>query len=211
MADYTITHAWRVDDYGVVQTLEDFSGLIVGSDINISGLSQTNLNGNHTVYSLEPYEFLGVDDDGDLLWNYSIPRMNQVLFVDAGDDIDRTTDSGTLAYTPTCTWITNAQVTEFLGISAATANDTAYITTCVAAANAFASRRRRAAGYFDDSLSTAPSGDVKLGTTLYAAALYRERGSVDSFASFEQLGPAQAFGSMGRILQLLGVNRPQVG
>jgi len=35
MATYNITHAWRVDGYGVVQTLENFDGLIVGSSINI--------------------------------------------------------------------------------------------------------------------------------------------------------------------------------
>ena len=210
MATYDITHAWRVDGYGVVQTLENFDGLIVGSDINISGLSQTNLNGNHTVASLVPYELLEVDAEGDLVFDYDVFRPNQVIFADAGDDIARTTDSGTLTYTPTCTWIDSDDVTEWLGISAATANDTAYIATCVSAANAFCSRRRREAGYYD-GLSTAPSDDIKLAAVLYAGGLYRERGSVDSFASFENMAGGTAFGSMGRILQLLGVGRAQVG
>ena len=170
MATYDITHAWRVDGYGVVQTLENFDGLIVGSDINISGLSQTNLNGNHTVASLVPYELLEVSLEGDLVFDYDVFRPNQVIFADAGDDIARTTDSGTLTYTPTCTWIDSDDVTEWLGISAATANDTAYIATCVSAANAFCSRRRREAGYYD-SLSTAPSGDIKLAAVLYAGGL----------------------------------------
>ena len=210
MADYTITHAWRVDGYGVVQTLENLDGLIVGSDINISGLSQTNLNGNHVVYSLNNYELIEVDDDGDLVFDADIVRANQVIFADPGDDITRTTDSGTLAYTPTCTWIVNADVVEWLGIAAATANDTAFITDCVAASNAYCSRKRRNAGYFD-ALNTAPSGDVLLGTVMYAATLYRERGSVDSFASFDNMGGGTPFGSMGRIKQLLGIDRPQVG
>lgn len=210
MTAYDITHAWRVDDYGVVQTLQNFDGLIVGSTINISGLNQTNLNGSHVVASLVGFELVGVSDEGDLEFDYDTPRVNQVIFADTGDDIVRQTDSGTLTYTPTCTWIASADVTQWLGISVATANDTAFITTCVNAANAFSSRRRREAGYYD-SLSTVPSGDVKLGTVMYAATLYRERGSVDSFSSFEQLGPSQAFGSMGRIMQLLGVGRPQVG
>lgn len=210
MADYTITHAWRVDGYGVVQTLENLDGLIVGSDINISGLSQTNLNGNHVVYSLNNYELIEVDDDGDLVFDPDIVRANQVIFADSGDDITRTTDSGTLTYTPTCTWIANADVVEWLGIAAATANDTAFITDCVAASNAYCSRKRRNAGYFDD-LNTAPSGDVFLGTVMYAATLYRERGSVDSFASFDNMGGGTPFGSMGRIKQLLGIDRPQVG
>jgi len=133
-----------------------------------------------------------------------------VIFADSGDDIARTTDSGTLTYTPTCTWIDSDDVAEWLGITAATVNDTAFIATCVSAANAFCSRRRREAGYYDN-LSTAPSGDVKLAAVMYAGGLYRERGSVDSFASFDQLGTATPFGSLGRILQLLGVGRPQVG
>jgi hypothetical protein len=102
-----------------------------------------------------------------------------------------------------------ADVIEWLGVASATANDTAFITTCVSAANAYAYRRRREAGYYD-SLTTVPGGDVKLGTTMFAAALYRERGSVDSFASFEQMGTPVPFGSHGQINRLLGVNRSQV-
>jgi hypothetical protein len=210
MATYTITHAWRLDNYGVVQTLENFDGLIVGSDINISGLSQTNLNGNHVVAALEPYQFVGVTDEGDLVFDYDIPRPNQVVFADSGDDIDRTTDSGTLTYTPTCTWIDNDDVAEWLGIDSATANDTAFITTAVSAANAWCSRRRRSAGYFD-VLNTAPSGDVKLGTVMYAAIQYRTRGSVDGYASFNDMGTVTPIGSLGQVLQLLGCGRPQIG
>lgn len=209
MATYTITHCARVDGYGVVQTLEDLNGLIVGSAINISGLAQTQLNGNQTVSSLADYALIEVTDEGDLVFDPSIYRPNQVIFADTGDDIARQTDSGDLVYSPTCSWIDADDVTEWLGISAATANDTAFITTCVTASNAYCSRVRIEAGYFDD-LGTAPSGDVKLGTVMYAATLYRERGSVDSFSSFDQLGGGTPFGSMGRIKQLLGVGRPQV-
>jgi hypothetical protein len=211
MSTYTITHAWRLDGYGVVQTLEDLTGLVDGSSFSITGLNpDLHLNGSHTVWSLSNGEFLGVNDEGDLLFDYDYDYPNQVIFPDAGDDSARAPDSGTLTYTPTCTWISSANVTEWLGISSATANDTAFITKCVNAANAYASRVRREAGYFD-SLSSVPSNDVLLGTIMYAGTLYRERGSVDSFASFDQLGTAAPFGSMGRIKQLLGVGRPQVG
>jgi hypothetical protein len=98
---------------------------------------------------------------------------------------------------------------EWLGIAAATANDTAFITSCVSAANQYAYRRRREAGYFD-SLTTVPGGDVKLGTVMFAGSLYRDRGSVDSFASFEAMGTPVPFGSNGQINRLLGVNRSQV-
>jgi hypothetical protein len=117
--------------------------------------------------------------------------------------------TGTLTFTTVATWIVSADVIEWLGVASATANDTAFITTCVSAANAYAYRRRREAGYYD-SLTTVPGGDVKLGTTMFAAALYRERGSVDSFASFEQMGTPVPFGSHGQINRLLGVNRSQV-
>ena len=137
--------------------------------------------------------------------------LNQILYIDAGDDVDRDDLAvyGTLTWTPTCTWIANSNVTEFLGISAATANDTAFITSCVAAANAFASRRRRAAGY-RDALNVSPSGDVTLGTTLYAASLYRQRGSIDGFQSFDAMDTTNPAMSLGTIHQLLGINRSQV-
>jgi len=210
MATYTITHAWRVDGYGVVQTLENFDGLIVGSDINVSGLSQTNLNGNHVVASLTNFELTGINDEGDLEFDYDVYRPNQVIFADTGDNIDRTTDDGTMQYTPTCTWVDNDDVLEYLGIDPATANDTAFVTTCVSAANSWASTRRRDAGYFD-ALNTAPDGSVKLGTTMYAANLYRVRGSVDGYASYDTMGTVTPIGSLGQVLQLLGCGRPQVG
>jgi hypothetical protein len=55
-----------------------------------------------------------------------------------------------------------------------------------------------------------PGGDVELGTIMYAGSLYRERGSVDSFASFEQMGTPIPYGQNGQINRLLGVNRSQV-
>ena len=109
----------------------------------------------------------------------------------------------------TATWIVDADVVAWLGIESATANDTAFITTAVNAANAYAYRRRREAGYAD-SPSTVPSDDVRLGAIMFAGSLYRERGSVDSFSSFEQMGTPVPFGSHGQINRLLGINRSQV-
>jgi hypothetical protein len=43
---------------------------------------------------------------------------------------------------------------------------------------------------------------------LYASALYRERGSVDSYQSFQDMSTVAPIGSMGQILKLLGCNRP---
>ena len=48
------------------------------------------------------------------------------------------------------------------------------------------------------------------GTIMFAGSLYRERGSVDSFASFEQMGTPVPYGQNGQINRLLGINRSQV-
>ena len=61
-----------------------------------------------------------------------------------------------------------------------------------------------------DSLTTSPGGDVTLGTLMYGSALYRQRGSVDQFASFTDMASAPTVGLSGIVKQLLGINRPQV-
>jgi hypothetical protein len=210
MATYTVIEHMRLDDYGVIQTLED-TEIGVGQTITLSGLGH-GLNGAHTVFAVPTFLFIGVDQEGDLLYDYDVIVLNQLLFYDAGDDLERgaAIPTGTLTWSITCTWTTSALVTEFLGIAAATANDTAYIATCVSASNAYCFRARQQAGYHD-APGTAPDASAQLGATLYAASLYRERGSVDSFASFSDMTVNQPTGlTMGRIKQLLGIRRSQV-
>lgn len=107
----------------------------------------------------------------------------------------------------TVTWITVADVADALGIPPA---DDTFLATATAAANTFAYRRRANAGYVDAE-DVSPGDDVTLGTTIYAVALYRERGSADSFASFDafQTGviPSSTF---AQVLRLLGIPRPAV-
>ena len=166
-------------------------------------------NGTFTVYALPQYEFIGTDSDGDLLFNVDVPVPNQVLFACTGTDVDRTAATGTLTFTPTCTWITATQIEDWLGIGTATAADTTFLTQCAAAVNQMAFRRRVEAGYFD-SLTTSPSADVTLGVIMWGGALYRARGSVDVFASFNEMGTAPTIGLSPMIKQLLGIDRPQV-
>ena len=211
MAVYTVIAHQRLDDYAVVQTLTD-TEIEPGQSITLAGLGH-GLNGTHTVLFCPQYAFTGTDGvTGEWTYNPEVPRANQVLFYDAGDDLDFTTavPTGTLTWTQTCTWVTNAMVEEWLGIGTATANDTAFITRCVSASNAFIYRRRVEAGYGQDSLTTSPGGDCTLAGIMYAALLYRERGSADSFASFDSMGVTPVPSALGRILQLLGVGRPQV-
>lgn len=207
MATYTVNFRQLTDNHMVVQTLED-TDIGVGQSITVSGLGAV-LNGTYTVVAVPVYQFLGVDDEGNFLFDYDEIITNQLMVEKTASDIARGPVNGTLTFTATCTWVDAASVIAWLGIAAATANDTAFITSATAAANQFAYRRRRESGYFD-SLTTSPGSDVSLGTTMYAASLYRERGAVDSFASFDSMGSPTPFGSMGQIMRLLGVNRSQV-
>jgi hypothetical protein len=207
MPVYAITHRQVTDDYLVVQTLEG-TDVGIGQSVTVAGLGAT-LNGTYTVLDVPTLRYIGVDDEGDWIFDPEEIILNQLLMAKTHADVARGPVSGTLTSTPVCTWIVANDVVEWLGIASATANDTAFITSCVSAANAYAYRRRREAGYFD-SLTTVPGGDVKLGTVMFAGSLYRERGSVDSFASFEQMGNPVPFGSSGQINRLLGVNRSQV-
>lgn len=209
MATFTVTHHQRVDGYAVVQTLET-TDIGVGQTITLSGLGH-GLNGTHQVIAVPTNFLLGVDDMGDPYYETDVVILNQLLFIDAGDDLERSPADpfGTLTWTQTCSWIDSAAVQVFLGISSATANDTAFLTQCVSAANQWCFKRRQQAGYHD-SLTTVPDDAVKMGAVLYAAGLYRERGSIDSFQSFSDMATTGAPMTLGRIHQLLGVKRSQV-
>ena len=209
MATFTVTHHQRLDNVAVVQTLES-TDITVGQQITLSGLGHS-LNGTQTVFAVPTNFFLGVDEEGDYLYNSDIVIPNQLLFQDVGDDLERSAADpvGSLVWTQTCTWITVADLTEFLGISGATANDTSFMTSSVNASNAWSFKRRVQAGYHD-SLTTVPDAAVKAGVVLMAGSLYRERGSIDSFASFQDMSISAPVASMGRINQLLGIKRSQV-
>ena len=209
MATFTVTHHQRLDNVAVVQTLES-TDITIGQQITLSGLGH-GLNGTHTVFAVPINLFAGVDQEGDYLYNSDVVIPNQLLFQDAGDDLERSAADpvGSLVWTQTCTWITVADLTEFLGISGATANDTSFMTSSVNASNAWSFKRRVQAGYHD-SLTSVPDAAVKAGVVLMAGSLYRERGSIDSFASFQDMSISAPVASMGRINQLLGIKRSQV-
>ena len=207
MAVYTVTFKQLIDGYAVLQTLTP-NELEVGRSITVAGVGAP-FNGTFTIYALPQYEYVGLNGEGDPLYNVDVAVPNQVLFAAAGDDVDRTAATGTITFTPTCTWITATQIEDWLGIGTATAADTAFLTVCASAVNAMAFRRRVEAGYFD-SLTTSPSGDVTLGTIMWGGALYRARGSIDVFASFNEMGTAPTIGLSPMIKQLLGIDRPQV-
>ena len=206
MAVFTVTHAQRVDDYAVIQTLEA-TDITIGQTIVVAGVGN-NFDATYIVQAVPTFLFVGIGVQGDFIFDYEVTITNQLLVKSNFDNYQRTSATGTVTWTQSCSWTTVAAVQEFLGISSATANDTAFLTTCVSAANAWCFRRRVSAGYHDN-LTSPPDGAVLLGTTLYAAGCYRERGTTgDSYASFGDMsGPPLM--TLGRVNQLLGVKRSQ--
>jgi len=208
VATYTITHKQVADNVATVQVLQA-STFEVGQSITITGL--TGFNGTYVITALPEYYFVGVDDQGDYQYDNSQIIPNQIQFALTADNVTRQAATGTVTYTITCTWIALGDLEDYLGFTLTNpSSDLDVANMAVGAANAFAYRRRQESGYFD-SATTVPGLDVKLGTTQYAAILYRERGSADAFASFDPLatgGPVT--GNYGQILRLLGVNKPQV-
>ena len=185
MATYTVTHSQLLDNYAVLQLLTP-SEIAVGQSIVVSGISAP-FAGTFIVVDLPEYLYTGTDSEGDLTFDPFTAIPNQVLYACTGSNVDRDAATGTVSYTPVCTWITYNDISDWLYVATATAADQAFLTICAAASNQFAFRRRQESGYFD-SLTTVPSQDVKLGTIMYGGALYRQRGSVDAFSSFNEMG-----------------------
>ena len=209
MAVFNITSRMRLDDYAVVQTLTN-TDITPGQSITIAGLGD-GFDGTFLVLACPQYVYVGTETDGTLMFDETVPRPNQWLFVDVGDNFEYQAEVlGTITWTLTCTWITNTQISNYLDIPLTSTNAAALLVQCAAAANAFAYRRRYEAGYLQDSLTTSPGGDVTLGTIMIGAAYFRQQGSYTALASFDGMGTPPANGITPMVLQLLGINRPQV-
>jgi hypothetical protein len=209
MATYTVTFKQLLDNYAVLQTLTD-TEIEVGQSITVASVGAP-FNGTFVVYAMPKYEYIGIDTEGDLLFNSNVSIPNQVLFACTGDDVGRIASSGTVTYTQDCTWISIAQLVTYLGVDIVNPSDDYTLATQARnAANDFAFRRRQESGYADQ-LSVSPGHDCTLGTLMYAAALWRARGSVqDTFATFDGMGSAPVSAMTPMIKQLLGIDRPQV-
>ena len=210
MATYTVTFKQLLDNYAVLQTLTD-TEIEVGQSITVASVASP-FNGTFVVYALPKYEFIGIDTEGDLLFNSNVSIPNQVLYSCTGTDVNRTASAtGTITYTQNCTWVTTAALITYLGVTIDNPSDDYTLAEQARnAGNDFCYRRRQESGYFD-SLTTSPGHDVTLGTLMYAAALWRSRGSVqDTFASFDNMGTGSVNAMTPVIKQLLGIDRPQV-
>jgi hypothetical protein len=209
MATYTVTFKQLLDNYAVLQTLTD-TEIEVGQSITVTNVGAP-FNGTFVVYAMPKYEYIGIDTEGDLLFDANVSIPNQVLFACTGTDVGRIASAGTITYTQDCTRISIAQLVTYLGVEILSPSDDYTLATQARnAANDFCYRRRQESGYFD-SLTTSPGHDVTLGTLMYAAALWRARGSVqDTFATFDGMGTASVSAMTPIIKQLLGIHRPQV-
>jgi hypothetical protein len=211
MATYSTASKQLLDNYACISTLEP-TDIQVGDTVVVGGLGAP-FDGTFTVLACPQYRFVGVDSEtGEFNYDVNVAVPNQILFACTGDDVEFVAIyTGTVAFTPTCTWITTANLVTYLGVSISDpSDDFTLITQAVSAGNQFCSRRRAEAGY-NDSLSVSPSGDVTLGTLMYAAALWRSRGSLENvFASFEGMGSAPQQSLTPIVKQLLGIDRPAV-
>ena len=209
MAVYSVQQKYLVDNYAVLVLLTNADPLEVGQSFTVAGVDAT-FNGSYTVVALPQYRFMGVAEHGFFQYEPEQPIQNQVLYAKTAANVIISPAVGSLTTTPTCTWVTtDAQVEDWLGIGTATTADQTFITQCRQAANEFCYRRRQEAGY-KDNLTTVPNPSVLLGTIAYAAFLYRQRGSVTDFASFDGLAAGGSMGLSPMIKQLLGVDRPAV-
>jgi len=171
--------------------LSTVDGLEVGTCVRIYNTGNNKIDGRR--------QLVTVNDETDTVTFASLSIGTVAAF-----------DPPNATLVPLTTWVNDADVALFLGIDPATDEDAEYLATVVEAGNEFCYRRRKNSGY-TDSRCVIPNPAAKEGTVLYCASLYRERGSVDSFQSFDAMSMPQPSLTMGRILQLLGCSRPQVG
>ena len=203
---------YRVDNYAVLQTLENVP-LNVGDKVNVSGVGATFNGNNKLVVDCPQYEFTGVDSStGEWLFNTTNLIPNQIMYQSTGDDVDISalTVYGLLNWEPQITWIDDNDLETYLDIPLTSTNAAVLVTQSVQAANAFCYRRRQEAGYLTDVIDEVPNESVFLGTLMVAAAYFRQQGSYTSLASFDGMGLPPANGVSPMIMQLLGINRPQV-
>jgi hypothetical protein len=182
----SVTKASLTDDVARL-VLADVDGIESGTPVKVAGIGHP-FDGNFNITGVD-YEALWVEYD-----------KNHVNVLE---------DTVTGQLEILVNWIDDNDVENFLGVAPATEGDGDFLSGCTDASNKWCFERRRKSGYCDLP-NAVPGADVKMGAVLYAASLYRERGSVDSFASFQDMGSVAPIGNLGQILRLLGCNRPRV-
>jgi hypothetical protein len=169
---------------------EELNDYYVGDKVRVNGINN-NFNGVHTLTAVNQV---------NLTITYSKGNFTQTLNNIRGAEVEVLPQ-----------WTDEAAVISWLGIESATTNDTDFISVCVEGANEWCYRKRQEAGYTMDRTTFVPSGDVALAATMYAATLYRERGtSGDSYGSYDGFSAQPQPVTLARIMQLLGCPRARV-
>ena len=211
MTTYNTATKQLISNYACISTLEP-TDIAVGQSITVASIGSP-FNGTFTVLALPQYAFVGVDfTSGEFEYDVNVPRPNQIIYAATGSNVDYAAFyAGTVVYTQSCTWITTAQLITYLGVTITDPSDDHTLATQARnAGNDFCYRRRQESGYFD-SLSTSPGHDATLGTLMYAAALWRSRGSIETaYASFDTMGTPTQQSLTPIVKQLLGIPRPAV-
>lgn len=193
MDNYNVLKASLTNNV-VTLTLDTIVGLRPGYTTHVYAVGQ-HYDGNQTLTAVETTTVDGVDV-------YTVEYAQNHANIAEADTYGQ-------MYVR-CTWISETDVEEWLGGQPEEQVDQDYLTTCTDAANAWCYARRAAAGY-QDWPTHLPNASVKQAATTFAAALFRERGSLDSYSSFQQMPiVAPVAGSLGQIMRLLGVTRAQV-
>jgi len=102
MATYSVTFKSLLDNYAVLQLLTP-SEIAVGESIVVTSVDAT-FNGTYTVYALPEFEYLGIDSEGDLLYDFNVPIPNQVLYAKTASDVSRIAATGTVTNSQTLNW-----------------------------------------------------------------------------------------------------------
>jgi len=211
MATYNTATKQLISNYACISTLEP-TDIVVGQSITVGSIGAP-FNGTFIVLALPQYEYTGIDNTtGEFLYNEEVARPNQIIYAATGSNVDYAVFyAGTVTYTQNCTWITTAQLITYLGVTITNPSDDYTLAEQARnAGNDFCYRRRQESGYFD-SLTTSPGHDVTLGTIMYAAALWRSRGSIETaFAAFDTMGTPTQQSLTPIVKQLLGIPRPAV-
>ena len=211
MATYNTATKQLIANYACISTLEP-TDIVVGQPITVASIGAP-FNGTFTVLALPQYEYTGIDGiTGEFLYNEDVARPNQIIYAATGSNVDSVAFyAGTVVYTQSCTGISVADLITYLGVTITNPSDD--YTLAVQARNAgndFCYRRRQESGYFD-SLSTSPGHDATLGTLMYAATLWRSRGSIETaYAAFDTMGTPTQQSLTPIVKQLLGIPRPAV-
>lgn len=187
MPSYAVSSASLTGNTASI-TLDTVAGLEPGYPIEVAGIG-------------EPF-----DGDYDIVTVTTAP--DTITYARTAADVPAMTVSGVVVVP--VTWITAEDVLDYLGVAPAEQVDSNWLDISTAAANDWAYDRRAAAGY-NDVPNAVPSPRCKVGTILYAANLYRQRGAIDGYASFNSMEPVQQIGTSMDVFRLLGINKPQVG